>query len=1171
MVVAVTEQKNGSGPHRSVGTVVTAANGEFRLSRPSHGVSESFSLDVEVQAADDGSGTPVVLATAATRPSAGPQEEYLLRIATHDLHKAGVPTAPPAVDRARPGAVLASRADSADRREKLRVGTKKAAAERVAQHRADADSVRRHVRRIRKELSVVRGSAASGAVLLQEGESPTTAMRKVAESATTAITAGVTQRGHVTITEATAKRLRLKNRAGSWRTAISADTIDKLLARSDASGPKPVAMTRQTPLERLCLEDELPADGCRSVLARSRGQDHTAGAGSSGTAVAAPGHGTVGTAAAAGGSDGTKRGKPKEQVRRLVAPIMPPEGPAPDARATPETMAAEMSGWALTGGPADVPAYHDFHTLQVAFEHVWQEAFDQELLDLAENLYAEVVELGGNPTAPQPGGSGSTLDNLRVEGRTVVFVSPGPPPVALRTFDTSPELWEVLTIQEQAELERLATEIERFQASLADVQARASGPVDSGWGERIALAGQIAAARASGEHLLHYARAKLHRDPRGMSRLHSLLAELETRRKEQHAFTVYAAGRKGRSVNFGLLVTHRQLWEPLTYQVGRLARTETLAPKESRKFTRRLTVKLNRAEKEVVNNLRTRRDEVSSTSRAEAEILQRAETKTNFSLTAQGGYNAAAWSAQGSTSYSRDAAVSSQEAKKDFREAVLKSAEEYRKEHVVEVSTGTTTEVGFEESGELVNPNDEIPVTYLFYELQRRYRVSERLHRLAPVVLVAQEVPAPHEIDDDWLVSHDWILRRVLLDDSFQPALGYLSDGLVGDEFALREQFENVEQQRRLVESVRQGLVSVRSQLGRRYAALERSIERRAEAVEAEDSEGLLGKAAEFFTGDSDESEESARIREEAARDAYERAARQERDSLARLEREVTALQSLSDAYTAALAQHLNRKTQVARLRVHVKANILYYMQAIWSHEPPDQRFFRLHKTLVPVLDGGRTYDLVPNNSLPPAPPTWKKPLELVAHCTFPQPLHYQSLAEIADLDNLLGYKGNYMIFPLRSPNDLTDFMMTPYLDADGTVHDPDEPGNWTLEEFDAYVCCLKEKLDAAEFKKVLPGLRTYYAYLMSSRRRLSDTVVVPSGSLYIEALPGTHPVLENFKLRHRAVDVLKVQAEARDAELENLRVAQRILDGNLEDPDTEKVVWRLAPRDAGGTGTDTE
>jgi hypothetical protein len=45
---------------------------------------------------------------------------------------------------------------------------------------------------------------------------------------------------------------------------------------------------------------------------------------------------------------------------------------------------------------------------------------------------------------------------------------------------------------------------------------------------------------------------------------------------------------------------------------------------------------------------------------------------------------------------------------------------------------------------------DEIPVTYLFYELQRRFRVSERIHQVMPVILVAQEFPKPSHIDEDW-------------------------------------------------------------------------------------------------------------------------------------------------------------------------------------------------------------------------------------------------------------------------------------------------------------------------------------------------------------------------------------------------------------------------------------
>jgi len=69
------------------------------------------------------------------------------------------------------------------------------------------------------------------------------------------------------------------------------------------------------------------------------------------------------------------------------------------------------------------------------------------------------------------------------------------------------------------------------------------------------------------------------------------------------------------------------------------------------------------------------------------------------------------------------------------------------------------------------------------------------------------------------------------------------------------------------------------------------------------------------------------------------------------------------------------------------------------------------------------------------------------------------------------------------------------------------------------------------------------------------EDVIVPTNSLYIECLVGTHPLLEDFKLIHRAMDVKKVQAEVRHAELENVRLAARALEGEPEDPDIEKKI----------------
>ncbi len=69
------------------------------------------------------------------------------------------------------------------------------------------------------------------------------------------------------------------------------------------------------------------------------------------------------------------------------------------------------------------------------------------------------------------------------------------------------------------------------------------------------------------------------------------------------------------------------------------------------------------------------------------------------------------------------------------------------------------------------------------------------------------------------------------------------------------------------------------------------------------------------------------------------------------------------------------------------------------------------------------------------------------------------------------------------------------------------------------------------------------------------NSSIVPTNSLYIECLVGTHPLLEDFKLIHRALDVKKVQAEVRRAELENIRLAARALEGEREDPDIEKKI----------------
>ena len=450
-------------------------------------------------------------------------------------------------------------------------------------------------------------------------------------------------------------------------------------------------------------------------------------------------------------------------------------------------------------------------------------------------------------------------------------------------------------------------------------------------------------------------------------------------------------------------------------------------------------------------------------------------------------------------------------------------------------------------------PNEELTVTYLFYELQRRYRLDEKLHRVQPVILVAQEFT--DNIDEDWIVAHDWILRQHLLHPSFMPALDYLATKVVGDEHALTERYKTLQQQRHILDSLTEELTILRTQVASRYQSLQRSIQSRADAIQAENQEGFLDAGHEFLFGNSDADPEALKVREDASRDAYERMARQEQDLTARLNAETSAVAQATEAYTSRLSEHLNRRTQISRLLVHIRQNLFHYMQAIYSHEPPDQRYFRLRDVKVPRLVGKTTYSIVTDEDAVPLPPTWKKPHKLVSHVDLdPKDLQYDSLGDVADINNLLGFAGNMMIFPLKRDNALTSYLTAPYYNPFTGLQDPDVLGTWTMREFAEHVCCLRRHSSDAAFAKYLPGLMEAYRRL-KERSDADDEIIIPTGSLYIEALPGAYPLLEDFKLAHRAIDVKRAQASARAAELENLRMAARLLAGEREDPNIDKKV----------------
>ncbi len=59
---------------------------------------------------------------------------------------------------------------------------------------------------------------------------------------------------------------------------------------------------------------------------------------------------------------------------------------------------------------------------------------------------------------------------------------------------------------------------------------------------------------------------------------------------------------------------------------------------------------------------------------------------------------------------------------------------------------------------------------------------------------------------------------------------------------------------------------------------------------------------------------------------------------------------------------------------------------------------------------------------------------------------------------------------------------------------------------------------------------------------------------IYMQVLVDSGKALEGFKEAHRQMDVLKVRAEVRSAELDNLRRAKLVLAAQSEDPNVEAV-----------------
>jgi hypothetical protein len=932
------------------------------------------------------------------------------------------------------------------------------------------------------------------------------------------------------------------------------------------------------------------------------------------------GNGSTGTSgngeSGEGGTTLTPAQFVSEQIARQMEFVVPPEEHLKYGVERDGDISHIIKSFKLEGGPADVTAFHDFHSLQIAFENIWTEMPDTGLQRLGRQFYKEMVEFkhrvsGVDPEDLPEVGDVRDMRELLNEFESFLddYVRHNPVPGSVKDLypDETNETWNNREESEQDSMIRAADvaaavlggPVGLLVGLLGGDEAESRGAERTGR-RRAATARRPdrrgAVARRPGDPPLDSgsvgregARVRGSAEENRLTRLRRLMRELDLRLREPHRFDIF----KPDSMNYGLMVTYRQTWEPLDYQVGRLVSTVPMAPKEVRRYTTKQVITKTRAEKELEDAQHSRRDEASRTQRADSEIVRRAGNKTNFSQTAEGTLSFGVFEGTFGTNFGVESERSSATTKKNFREAIVKAAEEYKQHRRIEVEIGTEETFETTTFGELINPNDEITVTYLFYELQRQYRISEQIHRLTPVILVANDVPDPDEIDEDWMIAHDWILRRVILDDSFLPPLNYLVSSYAGDELALQTLGANLERQAALVDELRLQLESRRDLATEAFAYLQGLMDpggvdrlqklkevhedlalapfQSMETAMATAAFGPFGMLAGLFDNSDEELQEK---REEAARLALERADKEVRELAAQVKQQTAVLQQATEKYAEALRAHFDRQVEIARLRIHIKKNILYYMQAIWDYEPTDQRFFRLYNLEVPWFEiPEEPVDVVIE---PDAGPYGINLGRTLGKVRFRLPFEFggrttKTLHQVADLDNLLGYKGNYMIFPVKQSSYLHDYMMQDYIDTrTGGLRDPDEFAEYSVEDLIGLANCLRQT-DPDALAANEERINELIQDRLTDPRPDKDIVVVPTDSLYIEALPGKHPIMEDFKLVHRALDVKKVQAQVRHDELENVRLAARLAYGEREDAEIDMLIQtddsEMPHIDVGGDG----
>ena len=590
----------------------------------------------------------------------------------------------------------------------------------------------------------------------------------------------------------------------------------------------------------------------------------------------------------------------------------------------------------------------------------------------------------------------------------------------------------------------------------------------------------------------------------------------------ENTFAVYPE----RSVNVGIALLYRQRWKTLGIQPGEVVKTIPLGPGQSEK----IKTKIVRRRKTVRNMESASETETSSEStdtvKDSSEIVNEAASKFEGSLEAKASYGVGGvgfgGSAKATASYSKE--KSSKNTASSLSETMKKTASKVRRQTKVTVTTETEDTFEGEMTSEVHNKNDEKALTLQYSTLQTQYDVYSYLWSVRNAIFVAEDVPAPYEIDADWVRRYDWILAQTLLDESYRTTLNEIIQDVELDELV---EFGNAQNPyRRAMNEANNSFASFDSDIGSLGGGL--SIP------------DIYSKPLDQF--------EALRASEAERR-----------------------------------RQNRIRDLRHARLFHHISQNMLHYCRAIWSREDDEQRLLRYRKEgrTVPLTWAGS----LPSDAadgLDIAPVGLGVHLDEVVADIEPIGMTGNYLVfELADGIELgdTTVQNGEAVFSLEQ---VLDILRGPYRGPDDKLRDPawDEflgvAESAITDDGDAlrkisdqdthdYLSFFPERTDEftdqdgnilRDQDSLLTGIITveqWADYLL--RKNGTRRFLVDSNNLYVNLVLGDGVALEPFKQAHRYIDVLTAAEEHRAHELKNQRRDLLKDEPSAFDPDISKVV----------------